>query len=92
MQGLVSKYGADRVVQIKIEGAPMSKFGALVRHVRSVAGTQEHQGSMSGGRMWMATGPIDDLHALAAKLDLGQVSVDDAAKTITITADPGKLP
>jgi len=92
MRALVNKYGADRVVQIKIEGAPMSKFGDLVRHVRSVAGTQEHQGSMSGGRLWIATGPVDDVHALAARLDLGQYTVDDDAKTIHITFDPGKLP
>ncbi len=91
-QPLIDKYGADRVVTVIVEQAPVSRHAALVARIRNLAGTTELASHGRGDQLWLSPGPVTDLAALAAKIDFGQdVQVDEAQRTITVVADPGKL-
>ena len=87
-EALVRQYGSEQVVRIKVSLPPPD-------HLRADLSTRVHQALRSCGARSVPTwhtadgvtfiaGPVDDLDALANKLDLGtKPQIDRATRTLT---------
>jgi hypothetical protein len=92
---LVQRYGADRVARVTISGASGLDLAATIRKRLEAWDSATRPGtwrvSTTGDAAELLLGPVGDLSALAAALDLGSVTgQDDDQRRLYIAADPGR--
>lgn len=88
LQQYITRFGADKVVTIKVQNVTSADLGQLVQGVRDASGVQDRSGFHSGSEATIVIAPVDDVEALAAKLDIGRVTnVDVAKRTITVDGE-----
>ena len=90
---MIDRFGAESVVTVHVEQVSADVSPAIASRVRELAGTKNMTSSFSAGKLYVITAPVSDLAALAERIDFGEVSqVDEAERSITVVADPEKLP
>ncbi|MFC1596641.1 hypothetical protein ACFL5Q_01660 [Planctomycetota bacterium] len=88
LQQFIDRFGADKVVTVKVQNVSSAGFSQATQGVLTAAGVQSHSASHTGSQATIVVAPVDDVEALAAKLDIGKVTNVDAAKrTITVDAE-----
>lgn len=86
-QKLIDRYGADKVVTIRVQNVPAGSFREVSDKVRAAADAEGQIAQSSGSLTTITLAPVDDVEALAAKLDVGKVTeVDSERRTITVDA------
>jgi hypothetical protein len=86
-QRLIKRFGPDKVVTVTVHNVPADSLLQVSRSVRTAADVREQTAKSSGSVATVVVAPVDDVEALASKLDIGNVTeVDPAGRTITIDA------
>ncbi len=84
---LIDRYGADKVVTITVHNVPADGLREVSDKVRAAADAEGQIARSSGSLTTITVAPVDDVEALAAKLDVGKVTeVDPERRTITVDA------
>jgi serine/threonine protein kinase len=88
-----SDYGPDSAITLYIRQVPEGAETALTEKLKALTGAQSSFRRSSNGFVTLCLAPVHDLSALKTKIDFGAVTATDpAARSITIVADPTKLP
>jgi hypothetical protein len=90
-QKLIDRYGADKAVTIRVQNVPAGSLREVSDKVRAAADAEGQIAQSSGSLTTITLAPVDDVEALAAKLDVGTVTqVDPERRTITVDAQAGQ--
>jgi len=98
---VLEEYGLERTAIVRIHGAPAGIHPYLRDRVAQAAvfdtanpqGNREIRCETLENSCFLVLGPCKDLQALAARIDFAaDVKVDEWRRTVTITADPARLP
>jgi hypothetical protein len=83
-QPLIERFGADKVVIVYISQAPASAHQRVYQNLKAITGVGNSAFRGSGSNLAVVLAPVDDIDALAGKIDFGQATVDRAARTIDV--------
>ena len=84
---LASRFGKERIITVLVDPVDQDDYKRLTDAIQSAAGSDGsgYAASLRGGLLQVAVGPVSDIHAYAARLDIGEVvNVDVHGRTITV--------
>jgi hypothetical protein len=83
-QGLMERFGAEKVVIVYVSQAPASAHQEIVGKLRTITGVKNSSFRGSGSNLAVVLAPVDDPEALAGQIDFGSATVDRAERTIDV--------
>ncbi len=89
---LVGKYGVDSVAAMVFEGCPPNTADRVRQRVlRAAASNNEYFSRGKDDRTVGYLAPVTDLEGFAARLDIGEVTVDSPKRVVLVKVDAAKL-
>lgn len=93
LDGVPAPPAAEQMVTVVIEGVPEGTSSVISDRLRKVPGVTAMSATGLNSTSTIAIGPVSDVQTVVAAVDFGTVTnVDEARRTITVRADPAKLP
>jgi serine/threonine protein kinase len=86
------QFGPNSAVTFYVRNVPAQSVDPLCDHLKQLTGATHRWSTSSNGFVTLCLAPVQDLNAIKQKLNFGPIDVDPANRTITLTADPKKLP
>ena len=92
IKNATDQFGPNSAVTFYLRNVPAESVDPLCEHLKKLSGASHSWRSSSNGFVTLCLAPVQELNAIKQKLDLGVIELDGTNRTITLTADPTRLP